>query len=79
MTIVSFREIKNVELGPIVRLYISGSSGSGKTKFISMFLQAKLFDYSRVYYYHPDFHESEPVDWHSSLSCEVVYKSDSDL
>ena len=76
MSIVSFREIKNVELGPIVRLYISGSSGSGKTKFISMFLQAKLFDYSRVYYYHPDFHESIPTDWHSTLSCDVVYRSE---
>ena len=76
MTIVSFREIENVKFGPIVRLYISGSSGSGKTHFINMFLESKLFKYTRVYYYHPDFHESEPVDWHSSLSCEVVYKSE---
>ena len=77
MTIVSFREIENVEFGPIVRLYISGSSGSGKTMFISMLLKAKLFEYSRVYYYHPDFHESHPTDWHSFLSCDVIYKSES--
>ena len=76
MTIVSFREIENVKLGPIVRLYISGSSGSGKTKFISLLLNADLFNFSRVYYYHPDFHETQPTDWHNILSCQVVYKSE---
>ena len=76
MTIVSFREIENVKLGPIVRLYISGSSGSGKTKFISFLLNANLFNFSRVYYYHPDFHETQPTDWHSILPCQVVYKSE---
>ena len=76
MTIVSFREIENVKLGPIVRLYISGSSGSGKTKFVSLLLNANLFDFSRVYYYHPDFHETQPTDWHNVLSCQVVYKSE---
>lgn len=76
MSIVSFREINNYQLGPIVRLYISGSSGSGKTQFVCNFLKKRLFDFSRIYYFHPDFHESEPTNWHSILSCEVIYKSD---
>ena len=76
MATVSFREINDFKIGPIVRLYISGSSGSGKTKFVCNLLQKRLFDFSRVYYFHPDFHESEPTDWHSILRCEVIYKSD---
>ena len=76
MSIVSFREINNFQFGPIVRLYISGSSGSGKTNFVCNFLKKRLFEFSRVYYYHPDFHESEPTDWHLILPCDVIYKSD---
>lgn len=76
MPLISFKEIENVKIGPVVRLYISGSSGSGKTYFISNFLKAQLFEFSRVYYYHPDFHESTPIDWHTFLPQDVIYRSD---
>ena len=72
MSIVSFREIDNFQIGPIVRLYVSGSSGSGKTHFVCNLLKKRLFQFSRIYYYHPDFHQSEPTDWHKILSCEVI-------
>ena len=77
MATVSFREIADHQIGPIVRLYISGSSGSGKTKFVCNFLKKRLFEFTRIYYYHPDCQETLPTDWHSILSCEVIYKSDS--
>ena len=76
MPIISFKEIDNVKIGPIVRLYISGSSGSGKTYFIANFLKSQQFEFSRVYYFHPDFHECTPINWHTFLPQDVIYRSD---
>ena len=76
MSIISFKEIDNVKIGPIVRLYISGSSGSGKTYFIANFLKSQQFEFSRVYYFHPDFHECTPINWHTFLPQDVIYRSD---
>lgn len=56
---------KEVQLtfAPIFRVFISGSSASGKTHFAKRFLEEGFFNFTRIYYYHPDFHETSPVDW----------------
>ena len=47
----------------IWRVFISGSSSSGKTYFAKQLLAKKLFNYERIYYYHPDLGEEFPVNW----------------
>ena len=47
----------------IWRVFISGSSSSGKTYFAKQLLAKKLFNYQRIYYYHPDLGEEFPVNW----------------
>ena len=42
---------------------MSGSSSAGKTHLTYKLLQTKLFNYSRVIYYHPDIHNETPVKW----------------
>ena len=56
---------KEVQLNyaDIFRVFISGSSSAGKTHFANRLLKENLFDFERVYYFHPDFHETAPVDW----------------
>lgn len=76
MVIITYREIEKFVFGPIVRLYVAGKSGSGKTSFVKKLLQSNLINYNRVYYFHPDFYESSPINWHESLRQEVIYKSE---
>ena len=57
-----FKEI-DYELAKIRRVYISGSSAAGKTYFTYQLLKSDFFDYDRVMYYHPDFHNETPVEW----------------
>ena len=76
MVIITYKEIENVNFGPIVRVYVAGSSGSGKTSFVQKFLTSNLFNYDRVYYFHPDFYEKSPVEWHNLLDREVIYRND---
>ena len=76
MVIISYKEIENVNFGPIIRVYVAGSSGSGKTSFVQKFLTSNMFDYGRVYYFHPDFYEKSPVEWHNLLDKEVIYRND---
>ena len=76
MVIITYKEIEEVEFGPIWRVYVAGSSGSGKTSFVKSLLQSRLIDYDRIYYYHPDFYENYPVNWHNELNKEVVYRVD---
>ena len=65
---IRFREIQNFNFADIFRIYISGSSASGKTYFAHELLKSKLFKYHKIIYFHPDFHETAPVDWHKSLT-----------
>ena len=76
MVIISYREIESVNFGPIVRVYVAGSSGSGKTSFVEKFLKSNVFKYERIYYFHPDFYEKCPVNWDSSINKEVIYRND---
>ena len=57
-----YKEVQ-LEFAEIFRVVISGSSSAGKTYFARRLLELKLFDFDRVYYFHPDFHETSPVDW----------------
>ena len=57
-----YKEVK-LNFAEIFRVFISGSSSAGKTFFARRLLAEKLFDFNRVYYFHPDFHETSPVDW----------------
>ena len=73
MVLVSYREV-NLDYEKIYRVFISGSSGSGKTTFTKQFLNSKMINLSRVYYFHPDFHQTEPTDWQDSLKADVIFK-----
>lgn len=57
--------IKNIDLTypDIWRVFISGSSSSGKTYFARQLLEAKLFKQSTIFYFHPDIEETFPTDW----------------
>ena len=59
---IRYKEVQ-LEFAEIFRVFISGSSSAGKTYFARRLLELKLFDFDRVYYFHPDFHETSPVDW----------------
>ena len=50
----------------IWRVYISGSSSSGKTHFAKELLDSSYINFERVYYFHPDIHEDKPVNWKRS-------------
>ena len=50
----------------IWRVYISGSSSSGKTYFAQKLLDSSYIKCRRIYYYHPDIHENEPINWNRS-------------
>ena len=63
-----YKEVQ-LNFSDIFRVFISGSSASGKTYFARRLLEQKLFDFDRVYYFHPDFHETSPVDW----SFDILY------
>ena len=72
---IRYREIKNFNFAEIVRIFISGSSATGKTYFAKSLLQRNIFRFSRIYYFHPDFHEHSPVDWHNEFDKPVLYQA----
>ena len=59
---IRYREIKP-DFPNIWRVFISGCSSAGKTFFAKKLIDSNLFEFSRIYYFHPDFHENQPVDW----------------
>ena len=65
----------NCEFAPIWRVFISGSSSAGKTYFARQLLEAKLFDFERIYYYHPDIDENNPTNWEKYFSEPVIYQT----
>ena len=63
------------EFPEIFRVFISGSSSSGKTHFACNLLAEKFFLCKRVYYFHPDICETFPVDWNEKLDIPVIVKT----
>ena len=72
---IKYREFENASFAKIFRIYINGASSAGKTYFAKMLLESNLFDYKVIHYYHPDFHEHAPVDWHETMCKEVFYQA----
>ena len=56
----------------IWRVFISGSSASGKTYFARQLLQTGLIRTNGIYYFHPDIEEEFPTDWDSHFP-NIVY------
>ena len=69
---IKFKQLE-LNFAPIFRIFISGMSASGKTHFTYSLLKSGLFEFDRVYYFHPDFHEKSPVDW--NLSKPLIFES----
>ena len=69
------RLIKNFKFAEIFRIFISGSSAAGKTYFAKELLKKNIFEFSRIYYFHPDFHEHSPVEWHNEFDKPVLYQA----
>ena len=59
---IRYREV-DLNFSDIWRVFISGSSSAGKTYFANQLLKLGLFQFDTIYYFHPDFHENQPVDW----------------
>ena len=57
------------------RIFISGSSQSGKTYLSGKLLRSSLFQEkpSQIFYYHPDYLADCPVDWHDTQPIQVTY------
>ena len=77
MLIFNYREINDQGFEFPFRMFISGSSQSGKTTIAEKILANNLFSdkISSVVYFHPDYLEDAPVKWHKSLSVPVCYRS----
>jgi len=70
--------IESIKFDYPFRIFISGSSQSGKTYFARELLKnINIFDHAvqRVKYYHPDFLTERPVNWHESLDLPISYQS----
>ena len=63
------------EFPEIFRVFISGSSSSGKTHFACNLIAENFFKCKRVYYFHPDICETFPVDWGEKLDIPIVIKT----
>ena len=59
---IRYREL-NINSPEIFRIFISGCSSAGKTFFAKRLIESNLIQTRRIYYFHPDFHEHNPVDW----------------
>ena len=53
---------------------MAGSSSSGKTTLCKMMIMNNFFgDISRIYYFHPDFHEQNPIaDWEETIKTPIL-------
>ena len=71
---IRIREIQNFET-EIKRLFFSGSSASGKTTLARSLIEDQFFGNKvrRIYYYHPDFHETDPIEsWRDSIQIPIL-------
>ena len=61
----------NVKSPEIFRIFISGCSSAGKTYFAKQFIDSGFIKCNHIYYFHPDFHEQNPVDWNAIFQAGV--------
>ena len=72
---IKFREINGKLFNAEVwRVFISGSSSAGKTYFAKQLLSKNFFNYDKVFYFHPDIAEAQPVDW-SDIGKPVMFQA----
>ena len=57
------------------RIFVSGSSQSGKTYLSEQILKSSIFmrQAEHIMYYHPDYLDECPVTWHQTLTTSVSY------
>ena len=77
MLVFGYREIEDQKYEFPFRMFISGSSQSGKTTFAGKLLAGNYFrdKVMSVIYYHPDYLDHAPVNWHKTLNIPVRYKA----
>ena len=68
---IRYREVE-LKFSDIWRVFISGSSSAGKTYFAKQLLASGLFEVKRIYYFHPDIHESFPIDWCDDFKTDII-------
>ena len=70
---IRYREI-STNSNKIKRIFLAGSSASGKTTFCQHLILDNFFgNLSRIYYYHPDFHETNPIEeWTRKLQTPIL-------
>ena len=75
---IKFEVFKEKKFSYPFRIFLSGSSQSGKTFLTGKILQHQdIFEKNviRVMYYHPDYLEDCPVNWHDNFTIPVSYHS----
>ena len=77
MLVVNYQEKDECLFDFPFRMFISGSSQSGKTFFAEKLLSRDLFTekIGAVHYRHPDYLQCVPVEWHKTLSVPVSYQT----
>ena len=77
MLVFNFRELHEKKFEFPFRMFLSGSSQSGKTTFAGKILSADLFKQriTSIIYFHPDYLDQAPVNWHNQLKVHVSYKT----
>ena len=75
---VNYHAIESNKFSYPFRIFISGSSQSGKTYIARELLEnSDIFEHGvkQVKYYHPDYLETRPVDWHETLDIPISYQT----
>ena len=74
---VNYQALETTKFAYPYRIFISGSSQSGKTYFARELLENSIFQrqVDQIKYYHPDFLEERPVNWHETLNIPVSYQT----
>ena len=75
---VNYHTTETIEFDYPFRIFLSGSSQSGKTYFARELLEnSDIFrkQVEQIKYYHPDYLEDRPVDWHKTLPIPISYQT----
>jgi len=75
---INYHTLKETEFDYPFRIFVSGSSQSGKTYFARELLaHSKIFgkQIETIKYYHPDYLSTRPIDWHDTLKVPINYQS----